>query len=133
MHSHLPTTAVWCANVQEEVCAKVLELSAAKRRLAELSSRQQGTSQDKDVQQQLLDAERQVQEAAEAARQATTKLNAALQDKQELQYELAALRQQLQAQPLAAMQHATLCTQLLVRLPSCMHVPAFRQTLLCRR
>lgn len=68
------------------------------------------------MQQRLTAAEQQVQEAAAAAREATEKLQALQQEKDEVQGELAALRQQIEAQPNAAAQHAELYKKLLVSL-----------------
>jgi uncharacterized coiled-coil DUF342 family protein len=71
------------------------------------------------MQQRLTAAEQQVEEAAAAAREATAKLQALQQENEEVQGELAALRQQMEAQPNPAAQHAELYEKLLVSDTSC--------------
>lgn len=58
-----------------------------------------------------------MQDAAAAAQEATTKLQAVLQEKEEVEGELVALRQQLEAQPNTNAQHAGLYERLLVGVP----------------
>lgn len=102
--------------LQEEQQAKLRELSEAEGRLSAMKSQAPGSTQSQHtaMQQRLTAAEEQVQEAAAAARDATARLQALQDEKEEVQGELAALRQQLEAQPNAAAQHAELYEKLLV-------------------
>lgn len=102
---------------EEDQQAKLRQLSEAEGRLSAMKSQAPASthSQHSAMQQRLSAAEQQVQEAAAAAQEATKKLQAVLQAKEEVQEELAALRQQLEAHPNAAAQHAELYTKLLVR------------------
>lgn len=102
--------------VQEEHHAKLRELSEAEGRLSVMKSQAPGSTQSQHtaIQQRLTAAEQQVEEAAAAAREATGKLQGLQQEKEDVQGELATLRQQMEAQPNAAAQHAELYQKLLV-------------------
>jgi len=102
--------------LQEEQQARLRQLSEAEGRLSAVKAQAPASthSQQSAMQLRLSAAEQQVQEAAAAAQEATQKLQAVLHEKEEVQAELAALRQQLEAQPAAAAQHAELYTRLLV-------------------
>lgn len=102
--------------LQEEQQAKLRQLSEAEGRLSAMKSQAPGSTQSQHTatQQRLTAAEQQVRDAAAAAQEATANLQAVLQEKEEVQSELAALRQQMEAQPNAAAQHAELYTKLLV-------------------
>jgi hypothetical protein len=101
--------------MQEEHQAKLRELSEAEGRLSAMKSQAPASTQSQQsaMQQRLTAAEQLVQEAAEAAQAATARLEAVMQEKEEVQGELATLRQQMEAQPNAA-QHAELYAMLLV-------------------
>ena len=81
---------------------RLAQLQAAKGALSALKAQCPGTTQSQRaaLRQRLSHAEQQVAVAAEAARLASDNLGAVLAERECVQQELQAIRQQLQAQPL---------------------------------
>jgi hypothetical protein len=89
---------------------RLAQLQAAEGQLSALKEQAPGTtrSQRAALKQRLSHAEQQVAVAAEAARLASANLGTVLAERECVQAELAAVRQQLQAQPQHAELHAKL-------------------------
>jgi hypothetical protein len=100
---------------QEQQLASVKKLSRAEEQLSAVKAQRPGStlSQKAAMQQRLQEATQEVQAAAAAAQKASQQLEIVAAEKDKVQQELHAIRQQLEAAPLAK-QHADLYSKLAV-------------------
>eukprot|EP00775_Hariotina_reticulata_P002474 gene2474-2777_t len=99
---------------QEQQLASFQQLEEAEEQLSAMKAKQPGRSRAQQVhmQERLLRAEQEVEAAAAAAKLASDRLQLVLEEKDNIQEELRAIRQQLEATPQHGQQHGDLYKQL---------------------
>lgn len=109
----MPWSAATCPE-QEEQLASFRQLNQAEEQLSAVKSQRPGSHpQQAALPQMLQHAEQEVHAAAAAAQQASQKLELVLEEKEKVQQELQAIKQQLEKAPLGQ-QHAELYHKLVV-------------------
>jgi DNA repair exonuclease SbcCD ATPase subunit len=102
-------------HLQEQQLLSFKKLDRAKEQLSAVKAQRPGSScsQQAAMQQRLQQAEQEVHAAAAAAQQAAQQLQGMVAEKEKVQQELQAIRQQLEGAPMAQ-QHADLYNKLMV-------------------